>query len=304
MEYDLIILGGGVAGMTAAIYAGRYDMKAALVSNNFGGTGNLSGEVENWPSMMGSGTEIMAKIREQAEKFGTELITSNFESVRKEGDTFIVKTEDGELKSRTLIVALGTQHRKLGVPGEGEFLGKGVTYCATCDGNFFRGKDVAIIGGAGSAAKAAIYLGNICNKVYVVYRKDKLRAEPIELEKMQAKDNVEFVYWSNVKEIIGENKVEKIKVLQDTPEEEPKEFDINVDGVFIEIGADPSLKGLEELGLELDDGYIKTDKNTVTNIEGVFAAGDITNSRVKQLVNAAGEGAIAAIGAHEFLMKK
>lgn len=304
MEYDLIILGGGVAGMTAAIYAGRYDMKTALISTNFGGTGNLSGEVENWPSMISSGPEIMAKVKEQAEKFGAELITANFESVKKEGDIFIVQTEAGEFRSRALIIGLGTQHRKLGVPGEGEFLGKGVTYCATCDGNFFRGKDVAVIGGAGSAAKAAIYLGNICNKVYVVYRKGEVRCEPIEMEKMQAKDNIEFVYWSNVKEIIGENKVEKIKILQDTPEKEPEEKELNVDGVFIEIGADASLKGLDELGLELDEGHIKTDKNAMTNIEGVFAAGDITNNKVKQLINAAGEGAVAAIEAHEFLMRK
>ena len=299
MEYDLAILGGGPAGMTAAIYAGRYNLKVALISNNFGGTANLAGEVENWPGMISNGVEIMKNIKEQAEKFGAELITKNISSVKKDGEFFVIMSEDEEIKSKALIVALGTQHRKLGVPGEGEFLGKGVTYCATCDGNFFREKTVTVVGGGRSATKAALYLSDICEKVYLVHRRDSLRCEPIECKRIESKENIELLYNANVKEIIGENIVNKIKVLQNDTERE-----LEVNGVFIEIGANPSTETLSELGLKLENGYIVTDKETRTNVEGVFAAGDITNNSVKQMINAAGEGAVAAINAYDYLTKR
>ena len=298
MEYDLVILGGGPAGMTAAIYAGRYNLKVAVVSDNFGGTANLAGEVENWPGVISSGVEIMKNIKEQAEKFGAELLTKNISSVKKDGNMFVLKSEDEEIRAKALIVALGTQHRKLGVPGEGEFLGKGVTYCATCDGNFFRNKIVAVVGGGRSATKAALYLSEICEKVYLIHRRDNLKCEPIECERIGAKENIETIYNANVKEIIGENIVNKIKVLQNDEERE-----ININGVFIEIGSNPSTESLNELGLNIENGYIVTDKETRTNIEGVFAAGDITNASVKQMINAAGEGAVAAINAYDYLMK-
>ena len=299
MEYDLVILGGGPAGMTAAIYAGRYNLKVALISNNFGGTANLAGEVENWPGAISSGVEIMKSIKEQAEKFGAEMKTLNVNSVKKDGEFFVIQNDGEEIKAKSLIVAFGTQHRKLGVPGEGEFLGKGVTYCATCDGNFFRNKTVAVVGGGRSATKAALYLSEICEKVYLIHRRNNLRCEPIECQRIENKENIELIYDANVKEIIGENVVKKIKVLQNDAERE-----IDVNGVFIEIGANPSTETLSELGLELENGYIKTDKETKTNVEGVFAAGDITNNNVKQMINAAGEGAVAAINVYDYLMKK
>lgn len=304
MEYDLVILGGGPAGLTAAIYAGRYNLKTAVISNNFGGTANLAGEVENWPGIIGSGIEIMKTVKEQAEKFGAEFLSLNITSVKKDGEIFIIQNEKEEIRAKSIIVALGTQHRKLGVSGEGKFLGKGVTYCAICDGNFFRGKTVSVIGGGRSASRAALYLSDICEKVYVIYRKGKLRCEPIECQRLESKENVEFVYNSNVTEIIGENFVQKIKVLQENPGEEKQEKEIELNGVFIEIGADPSIVAVKDLGLELKGGYIVTDKNCKTNVKGVFAAGDITDNNVKQMINASGEGAVAAMSAYDYLIKK
>jgi thioredoxin reductase (NADPH) len=298
MEYDLIILGGGPAGLTAAIYAGRYNLKTLVIADNFGGTANLAGEVENWPGRIGSGIEIMNDIKVQAEKFGAEFITGNIGEIKKEGNEFILNYNEGEkVKGKTIIIALGTKHRKLEIPGEEEFLGKGVSYCATCDGNFFRGKTVAVIGGADSAAKAAIYLGDICEKVYIIYRKNKLRCEPAYLEKIENNDKIEVIYNSNPKEIVGVNLVKELII----GGKEGKRI-IEVSGVFIEIGATPSSELVKNLGLELENGYIKTGKNTNTNASGIFAAGDITTSPMKQMITAAGEGAVAAHSAQNFLM--
>jgi thioredoxin reductase (NADPH) len=300
MIYDTIILGGGPAGLTAAIYAGRYNMKTLVIADNFGGTANLAGELENWPGYIGPGMQLMATIKEQAEKFGAELITGNVQEIKKDNNEFILNYNESETaKGKTIIVALGTKHRKLGIPGEKEFLGKGVSYCATCDGNFFRNKKVAVIGGNDSAAKAALYLADICEKVTIVYRKDKLRCEPIYLEKIEKNEKIEIIYNSNPKEIIGETLVKELKI-----ESEGKESSIEVSGVFIEVGATPATELVKDLKLELENNYIKTDKHTKTNIPGVFAAGDITNSAMKQMITASGEGAIAAHSAQNFILNK
>ena len=219
--YDVVILGGGPGGLTAAIYTGRYDMKTLVVASSFGGTANLAGEVENWPGMIASGREIMGKIKDQAGKFGCEFLEAEVSSVeienagegepqnntdehREGGErVFVLKYDDGEVRAKSLIVALGTEHRQLDIPGEKEFLGKGVSYCATCDGNFFRGKDVAVIGGADSAAKAALYLSEICNKVTVVYRRHEMRCEPVSLAAIRKKENIEVMYFSKPVEILG-----------------------------------------------------------------------------------------------------
>ncbi len=300
--YDVIILGGGPAGLTAAIYTGRYNMKTLVVAKSIGGTANLAGEIENWPGYIGSGMELMNKFKEQAEKFGAEFLEEEIESVQKVEDEFVLNLFDKKVKGKSLIVALGTEHRQLNIPGEKEFLGKGVSYCATCDGNFFRNKEVAVIGGADSAAKAALYLSDICKKVHIIYRRHEMRCEPVSLSKICSKDNVEIHYYSNPTEIIGENAVKELKIVTDWPEKEVTEHVIPIDGVFIEVGATPAAKVVESLGLKVEKDYIITGKNTETNVKGVFAAGDVTNNSLKQVVTASGEGAIAAKMAHEFLM--
>jgi thioredoxin reductase (NADPH) len=187
----------------------------------------------------------------------------------------------------------------LNIPGEKEFLGKGVSYCATCDGNFFKGKKVVVVGGANSAAKAALYLADICEKVTIVYRKDEIRCEPISLEKIKRTKNIEIIYQANPIEVIGEGVVKELKIDQDGVEKT-----LDVSGVFIEVGATPAVEVLKELDLKMEKNYIVTGKDCKTNVEGVFAAGDVTNSAMRQMVTAAAEGSVAAKGAHEFLMEK
>jgi thioredoxin reductase (NADPH) len=302
-HYDVLILGGGPAGMTAAIYAQRYGLKSLVVAKSIGGTANLAGEIENWPGQMGPGLDLMKKIRSQAEGFGAKFLEEGVERVEKDAKGFVLHLGGNEIHGKTLIIALGTENRRLDIPGEKEFLGKGVSYCATCDGNFFRGKEVVVVGGADSAAKAALFLSTICKKVTVVYRKHEMRCEPVSLSKIKKTPNIEILYYAQPIEIIGDKKVQKIKVVQEEKEGKPVEKVIPVDGVFIEIGATPGQEVVKSLNLELDKEYIITDKSARTNVEGVFAAGDVTNNKLKQVVTAAAEGAIAAKGVHEFLLK-
>ena len=279
-----------------------------------------------------SGYRNRALLEEQAERFGCHFLEGDIKKVEKLGSwkgsatpeglnrfaigkayvshgglaTFEVTVDDKVVVGKSLIVALGTEHRQLNIPGEKEFLGKGVSYCATCDGNFFRGKRVAVVGGADSAAKAALYLADICEKVYVVYRKHEMRCEPVSLSKICSTPNIEIIYFSVPTEIVGSGKVEKLKI----ESEERGEIEIDVDGVFIEAGATPVVEVVKELGLEMsskddpagpDGDYIVCGKDGKTNVDGVFAAGDVTNNFLKQMVTAAGEGAVAGKGAHEYI---
>lgn len=303
-HYDLLILGAGPAGLTAAIYAGRYNMKTLVVAKSFGGTANLAGEIENWPGYFGSGMELMNKFKEQAKKFGANFFESEIKDVLKDDNGFVLYLEDREIHGKTLIVALGTEHIQMNIPGEKEFLGKGVSYCATCDGNFFRDKIVAVIGGADSAAKAAIYLSNICKKVHIIYRRHEMRCEPISFSKICDTKNIEIHYYSRPIEIKGKNKVEELDIIQKLPDKEPVPISIPLDGIFVEIGATPVNKIVKNLGLKMEKEYIITDKKMNTNIEGAFAAGDVTDNFLKQVVTASAEGAIAVKSAYEWLMKK
>lgn len=288
--------------MTAGIYGARYNLKTAIIANSFGGTGNLAGHVENWPGFEGSGADLMKKIEEQAKTKGVKFIQDEIKQVSKDKEKFSVLISNKTIKGKTLILALGMQNKKLNIPGEKEFLGKGVSYCTTCDGMFFKNKNVAIIGGADSAAKAALFLSEIAKKVYVVYRKGEMRCEPVVLEKLKKKPNVEIHYFSNPGEIIGDKKVKALKL---NKEEGQKEMTLDVDGVFIEIGATPTTELIKPLGIATNEiDYIITDKESRTNIPGVYAAGDTTDTKFKQLVVASAAGATAAKSAFDYLKGK
>lgn len=294
--YDLIILGTGPAGMAAAIYAGRYGMKTLVIGNTVGGTANLAGEVENYPGFTGTGVDLMKKFEEQAKSFGAIFEIGNIDKIEKIDNEFKVSVGDREFFGRSVISGLGSKHRKLEIPGEKKFLGKGVSYCATCDGNFFRGKTVAVVGGSDSAAKAAIYLSDICEKVYVSYRKEKMRCDAINLKKIEATDNIEIIYNSKPIEIVGDVKVSGLKLeLQDG------ERVLEVDGIFVEIGATPVTDIFADLGVELEDGYIKVDREGRTSVAGLFAAGDVANNPFKQIITAAGDGSVAAKSAYNYV---
>jgi len=299
-HYDVLILGAGPAGLTASIYASRYNLKVAVIAKSFGGAASLAGHVENWPGFLGSGLKLMNKFKSQAKKFGARFLVAEVDNVKKDENGFVLEIQDKEIHGKSIILALGTEHRKLNIIGEKEFLGKGVSYCATCDAMFFKNKTVAVIGGAESAAKAALYLSEIAKKVYISYRKDQIKCEPISLSKLEKAKNIEIYYKSIPTKIIGNKLVTALEIEQQE-NNKSKKIKLSVDGIFIEIGATPVIEIVHGLGLTMQEDYISVDKEMKTNLPGVFAAGDNTNNKLKQIVTAAAEGAIAAKSAYDYL---
>ncbi len=296
MEYDVAVIGCGPAGLTAAIYAGRYGLKVIVFE---GMPSQLSTVpfIENYPGFEGSGYELLEKMKEQASKY-SEHAFERVVDVGKDGDWFVVKTDSSEYKAKAIIFATGGTHRELGVPGEKEFLGRGVSYCATCDGHFFRGKKVLVIGGGNTAVTDAIYLKEIGCDVTLVHRRDELRADKA-LQEELFKRNIPVIWNSVVVRIEGTQKVERA-VLHDKIKDE--DFVVEVDGVFIAVGMRPQTELAAKLGVERDSrGYIKVDRRQRTNVPGVFAAGDCCDNPLKQVVTACGDGAVAANSAFEFL---
>jgi len=295
MEYDLVIIGAGPSGLTAAIYAARYKLNTIVIGEQIGGMAAEAEEIHNFPSHKKiTGIELIKKMREQVENFGVEIKNSYVNSIKKIDSQFLVKTSSTEYKAKKIILATGTEKRKLGLDLEDKFLGKGISYCATCDAAFFKNKVVGVVGGSNSALTAALLLSKFANKVYIIYRKNKFfRAEPKLVEEVEKNEKIKSIFNSNVTELIGENKLEGVKL--DNGDK------LNLDGLFIEIGSVPNLKLAEELGIELEENHIKVDKKQRTNIRGVFACGDVTNSPLKQIIVACAQGAIAANSAYEEL---
>ncbi|MBI5872334.1 FAD-dependent oxidoreductase [archaeon] len=300
---DLVIIGAGPGGLTAAIYAGVYKLNFVVVGKDYG---LLAGahEIWNFPSIKAiPGFELVKKIRQHAvEGFDAKIIDDEAVAVKKLNSNFEVQTKSsGSFESKALIVATGLANRRLGI-GEERLVGKGVSYCATCDAGMFKGKTVAVIGGNDSAAQAALLLAEYAAKVYVFYRKEALRCQPIYLPKLSAKKNIEIIFNSNVVEVFGDKKLEKITLNIKGVKKEMK-----LDGLFPEIGAVPQNVLLQEIGVKFDSaGFIIVDSNQQTSVEGVFAAGDITANHpvFKQAVVACGEGAIAANSVYRFLKEK
>jgi len=302
MIYDLAIIGGGPAGLSAAIYAARFRLKFLVLAREPGGTVLKTHLIENWPGEKSlSGTELMDKIRSHAESLGTEIKQTDVSAVKKKGRNFELITDAGNFEAMSIIFATGTRHRKLGVPGEDAYYGRGVSYCAVCDAAFFRNKTVAVVGGSDSAAKEALLLAEYAKKVYILYRKDKIRAEPINAERVAKNSKIEIITNSNVTKINGEQLVRGVTL--DKPHAGSKE--LKLDGVFIDIGYDAESSLAASLCVKLDErGEIIVGRNAETNIPGVFAAGDVTSCSFKQVVNAAAQGAVAASSAYRFVTEK
>ena len=300
-EYDIIIIGAGPGGLTAGIYAGRQGTKNLIIDRYLaGGIGREVPEMENYPGFDNiSGLELIGKMKEQAIK-NTELHEQeNVLEISKE-DKFIVKTDKNTYQSKTIILATGSSHRHLNAKGEEEFKGKGVSYCATCDGFFFKGRDVVMVGGGNSALQEAIYLKNLGADVTVVHRRDEFRAQK-HLQNIIKEENINVIYNATVEEIKGDMLVESV-VLKDTQTGKIKEIATN--GVFISVGYEPHTELAEQLGINLDStGHIIVDKEQKTNIEYVYAIGDVCVG-LKQWVVACGEGAVAATSAYTDIKQK
>jgi len=297
---DLIIIGAG----PASIYASRYGVEHKIVGALLGGQISETHKIDNYPGMEDmSGFEFSQKWGNHAKKYGVEILPELVEKINKENNIFsITLANKNILHTKTIILATGTKKRKLNITGEKEFIGKGVSYCATCDGFFYKNKTVGVIGGSDSAATATLYLADLAEKVYLIYRKKELRAEPFWVNLIKNNKKIEVLYETNVVEILGEQKLEKIKL--DKAHNNSNE--LNLDGLFIEAGSDPAVEYFSELEIELDEnGYIKIQKTGATNVLGIFAAGDITNGsdKFRQVITAASEGAIAARAVYNFLKK-
>lgn len=299
--YDLIILGAGTAGLSCALYANRAGMKVLLIEKEiYGGQIINTPEIENYPSRPNvSGFEFIQSLYEQAvSEFQTEIVFDSVTKAELQGKIKHIHTTKKEYTSKAIVIATGAKHRRLGCPGEDRLAGHGVSYCATCDGAFFRGKTVAVAGGGNTALQDAAYLSNLCQNVYLIHRRDTFRATPIEIERTLARENVIPLYQTVVKEIKGNEKVESL-LLQSTADQSEKE--IAADGIFIAIGAAPDNE-LFNSQIQLDpQGYIIAQEDCKTNLPGVFVAGDTRTKTVRQLVTAAADGAVSAEMAAEYL---
>mgnify|MGYP003967978769 CR=1 FL=1 len=296
---DVLIIGGGAAGLGAALYSARFSLNTTVIAKDFGGTGNIAHKVDNWIGEPGiTGPELMEKFVTHVKEYNVPMIAATVEKVEKKGEGFVVYAGKEKYESKTIIFANGMIHRKLGIPGEEKYSGKGVHYCYTCDGPLYGGKTIAVVGGSDSAALGALFMAGYAEKVYVIYRKEKLRAEPISSEKVYSmKDKIEVIHNTNVTEVYGETFVTGVKT--DTGK------DIKLDGVFVEIGHIPLNELAKGIGVEVDaHGFIKVDKDHQTNIKGVFAAGDITDSTsLKQFITSASGGSIAAQSVYHYFKK-
>jgi thioredoxin reductase (NADPH) len=307
--YDLIILGAGPAGLAASIYASRYKIDHIVIGNVFDGAVPKAHLIENWPGEKSiKGSDLIMRFYEHAKNFGNEVIKDDVVEVRRvkdqngtSRDAFVVKTNTNKTyESRSLLIALGTKHKKLNIPGEERLLGRGVSYCAVCDGAFFKEKIVAVVGGSNAAAMAATMLSEHASKVYLISRGQPLRCEPIVAERLEENPKVEIIYNSNVIKVEGEKKVGSIEI----DSEYKGSNTIKLDGLFIEAGSIPSTSLIKELGVNMDESScIVIDSGGATNIKGIYAAGDITNgsSGLRQVVTAVSEGAIAITNIFKYL---
>jgi thioredoxin reductase (NADPH) len=302
--YDLIIIGSGPAGLAASIYASRYKMSYLAIGKEPGGQANEAHKIENWPGTISiSGFELLKKMREHTEKLGGKIVMDSVSSVKKNGDVFEVTTHAGQYQAKNIILALGMEYRKLQIPGETEFKGKGVSYCPTCDAAFFKDKVVAVAGGGNSAGSAALLLAEYASKVFLIYRGGQLKVDPAYQEKISGNGKIEVVYSTNIKEIKGDKAVEKI--ILDKKYNESDE--LAAQGVFIEIGSEPGVEIAKQLGVETDgQGFIKVNADQSTNVEGVYAAGDATtgSNKMRQIITAAAEGAVAAGSVYKTIQLK
>lgn len=299
LNFDTIILGGGPAGLSAAIYASRGAVSTAIVDiNMLGGQPSNYLELENYPGFqIVGGYDLMEKFEEHADKFGVHKFPmQEIESIDLKSKT--IKTKEYEFNAKTIIIATGAQPMKLGVSGESEFVGRGVSYCAVCDGAFYRNKVVAVVGGGNAAVEEAMYLTKFADKVYIIHRRDELRADKIIQERAFKNDKIEFIWNSVVKEIKGDNLV-TTAVLENVKTKEISNLSVN--GVFPYIGMTPNVENISGQLQQDARGFVVTDETMATSVDGIFAVGDVRTTPLRQVITAASDGAVGAVYAVKYL---
>lgn len=300
---DVVIIGAGPAGLAAAVYTGRARLNTLILEKGMpGGQILLTDFVENYPGFPEGVVpfQLMEDFRKHAEKFGAKIETDEVKKIQKQGELWQVFGVKGEYPTRAVIIATGSVYRKLGLPGEAKLTGRGVSYCATCDGAFFKDKEVAVVGGGDNALTEALFLTKFCRTVKVIHRRDQFRSVKILQERIFANDKTEVLWDSVVEEILGEDRLESIAIKN---VKDNKTSKLKLDGVFISIGMDPNSEFVKEL-VDLDElGEIKVSQNMSTSQPGIFAAGDVTDACPEQMATAVGTGVAAALAVDEYLSK-
>jgi thioredoxin reductase (NADPH) len=293
--YDLIVLGGGPTAIGCAIYAARFAMDVLVIGKVFGGLIATTHLVENYPGITStSGQGLMDMFKEHMNSLQIPYISDEIRTVEQANGHFILRSFFQKFKAKSIVFATGSERRKLGIPGEEEYTGRGVSYCATCDGPFYKDKIVCVIGGSDSAAKEALFLSQNVKKVYIIYRGEEIRAEPINKKRVEENEKIEIIYNTNITKIKGDNTVKSVIF------DNGKEFEI--DGVFIEVGSNPNSDLAKNLGIKTNEkNEIIIDRKSETNIRGIFAAGDVADAPFKQAITGVAEGVIAAYSAFDYV---
>ena len=299
---DLIIIGAGPAGLASAIYGKRAGLDVLVIDESGIGGGQVvtTYEVDNYPGMPKiNGMDLGESFKNHAVDCGAEFVEASVDGVEKNDGVFTLDTSEGKLQAKTVIAATGAKHRQLLVPGEEELQGMGVSYCATCDGAFFKNRVVAVVGGGDVALEDALFLARGCAKVYLIHRRDSFRGAQVLVDKVKAATNIEILYSSKINKIVGEDSVESIEVVGI---KEEKVTNIEVNGVFIAVGMQP-VSELFEGFVDMESGYIIADESGVTSVDGFFVAGDLRTKKLRQIITAAADGANAATSASEYINK-
>ena len=301
MMYDTMIIGAGPAGMTAALYAARSNLKVALLERGiYGGQMNNTAEIENYPGYARiSGPELAEKMFEPLENLGVEHLFGQVEKIEDYGDYKKIITEDEVFETKTVVLASGANHRHLGVPGEEEYNSRGVSYCAVCDGAFFRDEDLLVVGGGDSAVEEAIFLTRFAKSVTIVHRRDQLRAQKLLQERAFANEKISFIWDSVVKEIKGDDRRVTSVVFENVKTGQSSESDFG--GVFVYVGLDPVSDFVKDLGICDEAGWIVTDQQMKTAIDGIYAIGDVRQKDLRQITTAVGDGAVAGQEVYKYI---
>ena len=298
--YDVVIVGAGPAGMTAAVYASRANLKTVMLERGVpGGQMANTEDVENFPGFdFITGPDLSSKMFEHAQKFGAEYKYGDLQSVEDHGTYKLLKTSSEEFKTRTVIIATGAEYKKIGVPGEDLLTGRGVSYCAVCDGAFFKERELVVIGGGDSAVEEGVYLTKFARKVTIVHRRAELRAQKILQERAFKNEKIEFIWDTELQSINGEGKVGSVTLLDKNT---GNTYDYDTDGVFVYIGMLPLTKPFKDLGILNELNYVETNREMETSVPGIFAAGDVIDKTLRQIVTATGDGSIAAENAQKYI---
>lgn len=300
-QIDLLIIGGGPAGLAAGIYGARAGLKVLIIEKTLlGGLVPSTFMIENYPGFPSgiAGQELSEKFEEQAKRLGVEITWGNASQIKVQKNYFITVVDDKQIKSKAVIIATGTESQKLGIAGEDHFRGRGVSFCAVCDGPFYKDKNIVVVGGGNSAIEEALYLTRFASKVQVVHRRDKLRADKMLEWRAKANSKMFFVWNSVIKEIAGKEKVEEI-IIEDTHTKKTRK--VKCDGIFVYIGSQPNTAFVADLIKLNKKGYIKTNKKLETSVPGIFAAGDVRDKALRQIVTAAADGAQTAQEANQYI---